>query len=72
MSNGSAIISDDDSELDQTTPSRTILKPIRRLKRRSNSNDPINRDFKLKFDDRSVHHINQQQQQQPHPHFNDH
>lgn len=64
MSNGSAIISDDDSELDQTTPSRTILKPIRRLKRRSNSNDPINRDFKLKFDDRSVHHINQQQQQQ--------
>ena len=65
MSNGSAIISDDDSELDQTTPSRTILKPIRRLKRRSNSNDPINRDFKLKFDDRSVHHINQQQQQQP-------
>lgn len=67
MSNSSAIISDDDSELDQTTPSRTILKPIRRLKRRSNSNDPINRDFKLKFDEKSVHHVNQPQphQQQP-------
>ncbi|RCK54840.1 hypothetical protein Cantr_04130 [Candida viswanathii] len=55
-SNSSAIISDDDSEFDSSTPSRTILKPMHRFKRRSTSKEgPLKRDFKFKFDDSNPH-----------------
>ena len=60
--NSSAIISDDDSEFDSSTPSRTIIKPSNRFKRRSNSKDGyLKRDFKFKFDDsiNNLHHTHQ-------------
>lgn len=52
VGNSSAIISDDDSELDSSTPSRPIIRPTNRFKKRSNSREgTLKRDFKFKFDE---------------------